>query len=368
MGNKLAVVDVRDSLGPEKKTEFFKKVRVKWIESFMNQHKANSLSDFTIEHDFDRLKWVDYYRLISVVKSYAEADVEKEKRNAWHPATMGFMMNRSLNPYEMEEILIPIPDDFTEDEASDLSGSDTESVEGLPKEDNVNVAGKAPSESKLKNPKTAANVSPPAAQKTFKPPAEWDVTKVSPIYFGYEKTTVQSFETVKRLAEKDIEEAENRAVMKATNLRASALEDFENGVRARESSRLKRIEEVEKAYKMARDKREAELARNKSSLPELGFTMFKKQWNIEYNAAEEAYLAEVGRLRAVHESKTVADLVLVTQRREDMEAFRDAAQQQLPAAERLEEIAKAEMSRWIEEIDVRTDNLSKISAEYQVCK
>jgi hypothetical protein len=87
---------------------------------------------------------------------------------------------------------------------------------------------------------------------------------------------------------------------------------------------------------------------------------------VEYEAAELAFQAEVGRLKSVHESKTLSDMSLVSQKREDMMAFWDISKQELPAAERLEEIAKGEMSRWIEEMEVRSEALSTAISEYQV--
>ena len=49
-----------------------------------------------------------------------------------------------------------------------------------------------------------------------------------------------------------------------------------------------------------------------------------------------------------------------------MEAFKNAENQEVPAAERLEEISKAEMSYWIDEVDLRTQQLEEARLEYQV--
>jgi hypothetical protein len=53
-------------------------------------------------------------------------------------------------------------------------------------------------------------------------------------------------------------------------------------------------------------------------------------------------------------------------KREDVEAFKNAENQEVPAAERLEEISKAEMSYWIDEVDIRTQQLEEARLEYQV--
>ena len=53
-------------------------------------------------------------------------------------------------------------------------------------------------------------------------------------------------------------------------------------------------------------------------------------------------------------------------KKEDVEAFKDAENQEMPAAERLEEISKGEISFWIYQIEVRTKSLEEIRLEYQV--
>lgn len=53
-------------------------------------------------------------------------------------------------------------------------------------------------------------------------------------------------------------------------------------------------------------------------------------------------------------------------KREDVEAFKNAENQEVPAAERLEEISKAEMSYWIDEVEIRTHQLEEARLEYQV--
>ena len=49
-----------------------------------------------------------------------------------------------------------------------------------------------------------------------------------------------------------------------------------------------------------------------------------------------------------------------------MESFKDAENQELPAAERLEEISKAEMALWIDEVETRALALEEARQEYQV--
>ena len=53
-------------------------------------------------------------------------------------------------------------------------------------------------------------------------------------------------------------------------------------------------------------------------------------------------------------------------KKEDVEAFKDAENQEIPAAERLEEISKSEISFWIDEIEIRVNSLEECRLEYQV--
>ena len=107
----------------------------------------------------------------------------------------------------------------------------------------------------------------------------------------------------------------------------------------------------------------------------------KLQWDKEYEAAESAFYDEVGGLKKVmsrntlnltsillqvHRDKTTEDFELLKVKKEDVEAFKDAENQEVPAAERLEEISKSEISFWIDEIEVRTAALEEIRLEYQV--
>lgn len=68
----------------------------------------------------------------------------------------------------------------------------------------------------------------------------------------------------------------------------------------------------------------------------------------------------------IHKEKTTEDFDLLKVKKEDVEAFKDAENQEVPAAERLEEISKSEISFWIDEIEVRTTALEEIRLEYQV--
>jgi len=65
---------------------------------------------------------------------------------------------------------------------------------------------------------------------------------------------------------------------------------------------------------------------------------------MESQTAELAFASEVTKMRFVHEEKTLADSVYLKNKREEMESFKDAEKQEIPAAERLEEFARIEVS------------------------
>ena len=70
----------------------------------------------------------------------------------------------------------------------------------------------------------------------------------------------------------------------------------------------------------------------------------------------------------VHLAKTQEDQTILRAKREDVESFKEAENQELPAAERLEEISKAEMALWIDEVEVRALALEEARQEYQVSR
>lgn len=89
---------------------------------------------------------------------------------------------------------------------------------------------------------------------------------------------------------------------------------------------------------------------------------------METTAAEAAFITEVGRMRRVHEEKSAADMEYLRKKREEMESFKDAEKQEIPAAERLEEFARIEVSRCIEELDRCGLEMENMRLEYREMK
>ena len=193
---------------------------------------------------------------------------------------------------------------------------------------------------------------------------KWNPKLLSPIFFGYHHVT-----TVMEKAEKDAkantnEAAEKRAIVRAQEARASMLSEATEMSKKQSDTRLKKLEDIERRYNAATSRREDELTKNKRDLPESGFLTFKRKWDSEYDAAEAAYIAEVGQLRYIHSEKTDIEEAKMVKRLQEMEAFKDAEKQEMPAAERLEEIARIEISRWIEELDTCSKQLEESRKEY----
>lgn len=94
----------------------------------------------------------------------------------------------------------------------------------------------------------------------------------------------------------------------------------------------------------------------------------QRKWELETQSAELAFLGEVGTMRKVHEEKSVADTEYLRNKREEMESFKDAEKQEIPAAERLEEFARIEVSRSIDELDKTGLEMENMRLEYREMK
>ena len=193
---------------------------------------------------------------------------------------------------------------------------------------------------------------------------KWDSRTLSPIFFGYHLTTTDDLAKEIDAEKTKNAEAEQRAIERAKNTRAEMLDVIEKNAKTQEALRQKKIDEIDRRYAAASARREDELNSNQRDLPETAFKTFKRKWDSEYDAAEAAYQAEVGALRYSDHIKTEQENANLTKRRHEMEAFKDAEAQEMPAAERLEEISRIEISRWIEELDTRGTELENARKEY----
>ena len=195
-------------------------------------------------------------------------------------------------------------------------------------------------------------------------PDGWDPTCISPIFYGYTFLTTEELAEEKRQKEEVIAKREAEAVASAQATRSSLMGDFEEAITRRADHRALRIEQLKEDYAAGRADKEKELQMNMDELPEIAFKTYKRQWDREYKASSEAYAAELERLEEIHDRKTTHDRVVLLSKKQDLEAFKDAEAQEIPSADRLEEISRVEMHRWIEELDIRTRELERSRLEY----
>ena len=73
----------------------------------------------------------------------------------------------------------------------------------------------------------------------------------------------------------------------------------------------------------------------------------------------------MGALKYANHMKSKEEQANISKRKQEMEAFKDAEAQELPAAGRLEEIARIEIARWVEELGKRSEELDESRSEYQ---
>jgi hypothetical protein len=274
MGSRLSTTSYEDCTGPgpNRDLSFFTTVRTKWLEYFIAKLNENSLSDLRITNTSETLSWRDYFRYFNEIKQLSERDAEIKKRLSWHPATLGYLMQRDLQTVmEPEEVDLGPTDDYTEDEAdSDLSDEEPET--SSEEEDSQD---KETSQSHDEQGETAARPAPSASQKKFIPPKDWNPQIINPIYFGYSQMTQQEHQETVLKNRLEIEKSERRAVDKAMASRSIALEEYETMIVAREKVRATKLEEMTTAYDKERQRRDADLARNKKNLPEMGFKMYR---------------------------------------------------------------------------------------------
>ena len=409
MGNALIFKEWQELPGP-KGVDFFKTLQFRWVLLFFDKVKASGLREFSLEEaQRQRLSWRVYFQVFSEIKEEMERDEDRKYRAIWHPSTTGFIMRPGalpdFEPLPRVKRVKGIPEDFTDDDASDESeeeedeegeggekadaGSEDEpdeeaAADGDEEENDGQVEEKSYSPSDKESGKGKKEpAGRPARRKSWikaeqqpkeqeETPTEeggrvrkkWDPATRSPIFFGYHDTT-----TAMRDAEKlDIEtkniDAEQRAVARARDTRSSLLDNVQKVCEAQAKEREDKIREIENKYKAATARREKELNEKKKELPETAFKVFKRQWDSEYDAAEASYEAEVGQLKFTHHVKSNADEQNLSKRRAEMEAFKDAEAQEVPAAERLEEIARIEISRWIDALEEMSQSLEKAQLEY----
>lgn len=355
MGNKFAYTQQHDDDDSKFKLipEFFRSLQLKWLEYAFAQIKEGiSPTSFVIGNDKLSLSWKLYFKTFTEIKNTIDKDKETYIRSSWHPAVQGYIMDKS--DFVEEEIEATytgtshdkdsaIDDDYTEDDASEISEQEeSERDKTSPTNSFIENTGSGKSEANEVNKSSDRSRS-----------NKWDSSKTSPIFFGYSKKTVsQHDDEVQKVAD-DLKTQEKRAIETAKSYRIDNLDNLEISTKAKESSRLNKMTELEKKYEASRLRRQDDFNRSKKELTSTSFRVFQTQWTNDGKAADAAFAKEMSEMKSTHEIKVYADKVMIEQKRLEIEALRDIDSQDFPSADKLEDLAKVEICQWVDESDKR---------------
>jgi hypothetical protein len=300
MGSRLSTLDKGDAAGPLQNVEFFQTIRAKWMEYFISKLNENILSDLDISKKNEMLQWRDYFNIFAEIRGFVDRDNDIKQRLHWHPATAGFMLQQEL-PRAPARPASPQPrgldDDYTEDEASDVSDSDQESIVNDGKQDDGAEEDKDKGDKGIEEEEEeeggaeqdgseeeddgsedeggGEGVASPPKKAKFSPPPHWNPEHMSPIFYGYSDLTVKAYGENIQGAKEDIARSEERAVQKALTKRLAGLAEYEQSIRAKEAKRQEKIERISAAYVEARDRREETMSKEKIIMPPVGFRVYK---------------------------------------------------------------------------------------------
>ena len=257
--------------------------------------------------------------------------------------------------------------EYTEDEKDDLVKEiRNDRVDTLPLPEGVLATSIT---SAIHNNKTVHAIDTKSTEITTNSKSpDFDSSYINPIYFGYcalKEDVVYAKEIALKVQKS---EAEARAITLAKQSRNSVIDSLERSAKNHATARETKINEVEVRYSASKNKRVEILERNKKELPSGAFKIFKLEWDNEYKAAEAAYDDEISGLRYIHNTKTSSDNQQLMNKRLELEAFNEAEGQELPAAQKLEDIAKVEISRLVNELETANTELDQARAEYNELK
>lgn len=379
MGNRLSFIESEECIVSNDVKSFFSKIKVKWLEYFAQEFEKETSQKISFDNIDIRLPWKTYFRIFNNARNLIEKEEVVNERLHWHPAVDGYAMNTELLEDFTEDPPEGLPDDFTEDEESDGSDAEDDTIiegseivkkqstalitsqeeDGVTTEDNL-TTGRSSTSAVTEN-----NIHPAIGLMKKPKNRAWDPTKVSPIFFGYGSLKVAEIDKINEEKEKALQVAETKAINKIKNARINTLGELELGMKGRETVRLRKIDEVIAKYEITKKKKLEEFEKNKRDLPPMAFPAFKVTWESEYNAGEEAFEAEIAALRDKHKRITTIDQNNYHRRVEELEAFKEAEEQLVPSAERLEEIARIELSKWTDDLTAKCNLLDVARKEYE---
>jgi len=257
MGNRFANASSDNDSKSHLIPSFFKTLELKWFEhSFKVIAEGISPTKFAINNSVSNVKdaclsWKLYFKTFSDIKGIIEQDKVVYERSHWHPAVLGYVMAKADPADEIEPTVESISskqsieDDYTEDDASELS--EHEDAE-------LNV---------ITNREESSNQN-----------RKWNSKIVNPIFFGYtNKSIVQHDMETKRVTE-ELRAQEKRAIETAKNTRIKNLDELEKLAKGKAATRLSKMAELENKYESSKLKRLEEYNRTKKEIPPTAFRSY----------------------------------------------------------------------------------------------
>jgi hypothetical protein len=152
--------------------------------------------------------------------------LSEERRAVWHLSTLGYTMEKDPSTSKIYASIPPppppiLPEDFTDDDPSDLSESGSEDEEG------TGHTGKDGGDKKKKRPgdrpkkkqqvrdafNAAVGIEPEELFKDI--PEGWDPSQISPIFFGYKTDLEKDVKAAAAAKAVSVKESEDRAIERA---------------------------------------------------------------------------------------------------------------------------------------------------------
>eukprot|EP01038_Epipyxis_sp_PR26KG_P005892 gene5892-8130_t len=373
MGNKISFSAHLDPTGPDDSVNFFKALEIRWINSVIN--RISSIEPIDLTNHSQILKWIDYNTIFSEIREEIRQEKRFISRKCWHIATLSYAMEKNNDEknkdkectdddldqadsankiYNAESLKLP-DDNYTDDDPSEYGDLIKDSDDEL----NKNAAS-----DRKKSISFKENI---IQKKAIDP--NWDSSMISPIYFGYNTTLKKSEQDAKIKTQLDfVKMRENRAISKAKVSRGAVIDAFEKTAVSQQVIREKKLQLLQESYQKAKQDMTIEYDSNEKELDEASFLTFKSSWKVEMDSIEDSFKEEFDELKELHDEKCREDQEFLQKKREELESFKDAEKQEIPAAERLEEFARIEISRSIDELEKLSEELIKMRLEYKEMK
>ena len=187
---------------------------------------------------------------------------------------------------------------------------------------------------------------------------------MSPIFFGYTLVTLNQRSSVVGSEEQSELDAEIRALERAKRMKVDAREELEKRMANFTATREKRIADVKGKYEQAQEKRNQEMLKNQKLLNPTAFKLYLAEWTVEKNEAEQAYQLELTRMENAHQTQLNADKEALRTILNEQVLFEDSVSFERPTAALIEEISRAEITRWSEELQKRCSALEVIYKDF----